>query len=124
MLGNDVDTRLNRHQQGADGSSFGSKAPKLHLFVLTRFLYMIRPPDQVRESFGLKTFPIAFSSEVDPVRVKKTRQNKRLEPGSDSIRTDKALVAEQGMGDPVAGLDPVFLRRARDNLQHALGEPA
>jgi hypothetical protein len=26
-----------------------------------------------------------------PVRVKKTRQNKRLEPGSDSIRTDKAL---------------------------------
>src|SRR3984885_13300715 len=27
-----------------------------------------------------------------PVRVKKTRQNKRLEPGSDSIRTDKALV--------------------------------
>jgi hypothetical protein len=23
--------------------------------------------------------------------VKKTRQNKRLEPGSDSIRTDKAL---------------------------------
>jgi hypothetical protein len=28
-----------------------------------------------------------------PVRVKKTRQNKRLEPGSDSIRTDKALRA-------------------------------
>jgi hypothetical protein len=26
-----------------------------------------------------------------PVRVKKTRQNKRLEPGLDSIRTDKAL---------------------------------
>jgi hypothetical protein len=25
--------------------------------------------------------------------VKKTRQNKRLEPGSDSIRTDKALAA-------------------------------
>jgi hypothetical protein len=42
----------------------------------------------------------AFSSEACPgrdpgwmpVRVKKTRQNKRLEPGSDSIRTDKALV--------------------------------
>src|SRR5580698_569142 len=26
-----------------------------------------------------------------PVRVKKTRQNKNLEPGSDSIRTGKAL---------------------------------
>jgi hypothetical protein len=26
-----------------------------------------------------------------PVRVKKTRRNKKLEPGSDSIRTEKAL---------------------------------
>src|ERR1700733_485699 len=32
-----------------------------------------------------------FPSEVDTARVKKTRQNKRPEPGSDSIRTDKAL---------------------------------
>jgi hypothetical protein len=30
-----------------------------------------------------------------PVRIKKTRQNKNLEPGSDSIRNDKALVAFQ-----------------------------
>jgi hypothetical protein len=28
-----------------------------------------------------------------PVRVKKTRQNKNLEPGSDSIRTEQALGA-------------------------------
>src|SRR5437016_9982357 len=34
--------------------------------------------------------PVAFSSEVDPVRVKKTRQNKKLEPGSDSIRAERA----------------------------------
>jgi hypothetical protein len=32
-----------------------------------------------------------FRAKWMPVRVKKTRQNKRLEPGSDSIRTDKAL---------------------------------
>src|SRR6202035_3727610 len=32
-----------------------------------------------------------FRAKWIPVRVKKTRQNKRLEPGSDSIRTDKAL---------------------------------
>ena len=31
----------------------------------------------------------AFQAKWIPVRVKKTRQNKRLEPGSDSIRTDK-----------------------------------
>ena len=35
-----------------------------------------------------------FLAEWTPARVKKTRQNKRLEPGSDSTRTDKAL----GMG--------------------------
>jgi hypothetical protein len=39
-----------------------------------------------------------------PVRVKKTRQNERLEPGSDSIRTDKALVRNQA-GREVAGCD-------------------
>src|ERR1700743_2363987 len=32
-----------------------------------------------------------FRAKWAPVRVKKTRQNNRLEPGSDSIRTDKAL---------------------------------
>jgi hypothetical protein len=33
-----------------------------------------------------------------PVRVKKTRQNKKLEPGSDSIRTDKALEERAAKG--------------------------
>jgi hypothetical protein len=32
-----------------------------------------------------------FRAKWVPVRVKKTRQNKNLEPGSDSIRTEKAL---------------------------------
>src|SRR5437773_12250746 len=33
-----------------------------------------------------------FRAKWTPVRVKKTRQNKNLEPGSDSIGTEKALV--------------------------------
>jgi len=32
-----------------------------------------------------------FRAKRVPVRVKKMRQNKRLKPGSDSIRTGKAL---------------------------------
>jgi hypothetical protein len=32
-----------------------------------------------------------FRAKWIPVRVKKTRQNKKLERGSDSIRTEKAL---------------------------------
>ena len=32
-----------------------------------------------------------FRAKWTPVRVQKTRQNKNLEPGSDSIRTEKAL---------------------------------
>src|SRR6476661_10938509 len=36
-----------------------------------------------------------FRAKWIPVRVKKTRQNKRLEPGSNSIRTDKALGRHQ-----------------------------
>jgi ISXO2-like transposase domain len=38
-----------------------------------------------------------FRAKWIPVRVKKTRQTKRLEPGSDSIRTDKALAACRGL---------------------------
>ncbi|WP_213740336.1 hypothetical protein [Bradyrhizobium sp. dw_411] len=34
-----------------------------------------------------------FRAKWIPVRVKKTRQNKRAEPGSDSIRADMALAA-------------------------------
>jgi hypothetical protein len=36
-----------------------------------------------------------FRAKWIPVRVKKTRQNKNLEPGSDSIRTEKAQGGEQ-----------------------------
>src|SRR5260370_36970301 len=34
-----------------------------------------------------------FPAKWTPVRVKKTRQNKKLEPRSDSIGTEKALAA-------------------------------
>jgi hypothetical protein len=34
-----------------------------------------------------------FRAKWIPVRVKKTRQNRKLEPGSDSIRTEQALDA-------------------------------
>jgi hypothetical protein len=37
--------------------------------------------------------PERFRAKWVPVRVKKTLQIKRLEPGSDSIRTEKVLVA-------------------------------
>src|SRR4051794_19870269 len=39
-----------------------------------------------------------FRAKWIPVRVKKTRQNKNLEPGSDSIRTQKALGCTQPGG--------------------------
>jgi hypothetical protein len=45
--------------------------------------------------------PRAFSSEVEPVRVKKTRQIKNLEPRFDSIETEKALA--QGFGGDMIG---------------------
>src|SRR5229473_6773594 len=53
----------------------------------------------------------AFSSEVGPVRVKKTRQIKNLEPRFDSIETEKALariatrelIKGQGSGYHVSG---------------------
>jgi hypothetical protein len=36
-----------------------------------------------------------FRAKWTPVRVKKTRQSKRLEPGSDLIRTDRALTTDR-----------------------------
>jgi hypothetical protein len=59
-----------------------------------------------------------FPAKWIPVRVKKKRQNKRLEPGSDSIRTDKALVGHapvrlkapaQLLGGHEAGAKPLAL---------------
>jgi len=44
-----------------------------------------------------------FQAKWAPVRMKKTRQNKKLEPGSDSIRTDQALAgAIAGLGGAIA----------------------
>ena len=40
-----------------------------------------------------KRLPERLRAKWKPVRVKKTRQNKKLEAGSDSIRTGKALAA-------------------------------
>jgi len=48
----------------------------------------------------------AFSSEVDSVRVKKTRQIMNLEPRFDSIETEEALVRK-------STLPPAAARRPR-----------
>jgi hypothetical protein len=39
---------------------------------------------------SLLPFAKRFRAKWVPVRVKKTRQNKKLEPGSDPIRTEQA----------------------------------
>jgi hypothetical protein len=60
-----------------------------------------REPKRLRQATGhVQVDPLhrclaarAFSSEVKPVRVKKTRQIKNLEPRFDSIETEKALVS-------------------------------
>jgi len=41
-----------------------------------------------------------FSAKWKPVRVKKTRQNKSLEPRSDSIGTEKALAYRASCRSP------------------------
>src|SRR5580698_7292316 len=46
-----------------------------------------------------------FRAKWIPVRVKKTRQNKNLEPGSDSIRTGKALAVNHGAAGLLPGID-------------------
>jgi len=45
----------------------------------------------IRRRFYLKSLLERFRAKWTPVRVKKTRQNKKLEPRSDSIGTAKAL---------------------------------
>jgi hypothetical protein len=52
---------------------------------------------QILAATDCSRFIRAFSSEGAPVRVKKTRQIKNLEPHSDSIGTEEALpFSEQG----------------------------
>src|SRR5882672_12048118 len=46
------------------------------------------------------------------------------EPQPTRRKASPSAAVEQRMGHPVAGRDPVFLRRAGNHLQHALGEPA
>src|ERR1700744_1986476 len=56
-----------------------------------------------------------FRAKWIPVCVKKTRQNKRLEPGSDSIRTDKArgeFRRNAGVAPALAGLSLLALASA------------
>src|SRR5436190_18824845 len=50
------------------------------------------PPKTGQGADALPRLPLErFRAKWIPVRVKKMRQNKNLEPGSDLIRTDKAL---------------------------------
>src|SRR5712671_1958504 len=51
-------------------------------------------PRGIAKAAKLERFPAKWT----PVRVKKTRQNKKLEPRSDSIGTEKALASRPGRG--------------------------
>src|SRR6201992_3660207 len=57
-----------------------------------------------------------FRAKWIPVRVKKTRQNKKLEPGSDSIRTGNALAR---VASPGGSQSEIFQwRTAERALEH------
>src|SRR3977135_1391869 len=61
-----------------------------------------------REGKPVSTFPDhaleRFPAKWTPVRVKKTRQNKKLEPCSDSIGTEKALVLLFEIGNDIGAI--------------------
>jgi hypothetical protein len=59
-----------------------------------------------------------FRAKWIPVRVKKTRQNKNLEPGSDSIRTEKAPAL------PAAALGSGARKSASESAEFAAREGA
>ena len=63
---------------------------------------------------------IAFSSEVEPVRVKKTRQIRNLEPRFDSIETEKALAPEMPHSISIALFSAQGLLRTVSNLTHVI----
>src|SRR5882762_5640919 len=71
-----------------------------------------------REGKPVSTFPDhsleRFPAKWTPVRVKKTRQNKKLEPRSDSIGTEKAL--EQNRSDPRPQIASDRVHAARASL--------
>src|SRR5258706_3295156 len=77
------------------GRHAGMLRKRLHEFKQSPMNYSSRMANwgrchSERERFRAKAYP-GLDPGWTPVRVKKTRQNKRVEPGSDSIRTDKAL---------------------------------
>jgi hypothetical protein len=57
-----------------------------------RLFAAVHPMDLALERFRAKACP-GLDPGWRPVRVKKTRQTKNLEPGFDSIETEKALVS-------------------------------
>jgi hypothetical protein len=61
--------------------------------ITRRLLARDNPARLEGTSSNGRTFLERFRTKWKPVRVKKTRQNKNLEPRSDSIGTEKALVA-------------------------------
>src|SRR6478752_3133972 len=77
------------------GRHAGMLRKRLHKFKQSPMSYSSRIANwgrrhSERERFRAKACPGLLRGWT-PVRVKKTRQNKRIEPGSDSIRTEKAL---------------------------------
>jgi hypothetical protein len=73
--------------------------------------------------------PERFQAKWKPVRVKKTRQIKNLEPRFDSIETEKALAGQRDLGQfepPGCHLaqDPagLFVCRRRGQLQAMIGK--
>ena len=93
-------------------------------------------PNDGRKAGGVLAFGIAmsmsamtyklerFRAKWAPVRVKKTRQNKKLEPGSDYIRTEKApdIPATPAARDrlSVRPDTPSFQRPGADVLNEAI----
>src|SRR5216684_1193430 len=73
----------------------------------------------LRERFQAKACP-GLDPGWKPVRVKKTRQIKKLEPRFDSIETEEALAAPRRGWSPRCGV----LVRARSALSSARALPA
>jgi hypothetical protein len=58
----------------------------------------------MRHAIAAMRGPERFPAKWRPVRVKKTRQNKNLEPRSDAIGTEKALLSAQCLHKPPAAM--------------------
>jgi hypothetical protein len=82
------------------------------------------PPDFIDGGISnvFSTLLERFRAKWTPVRVKKTRQNKRLELGSDSIRTDKALGPNEMSVAGAMLLGTTFKTRVDGQFVNALSE--